>query len=59
MEYFCSLSLKYVDLAWAEIWNFAWNVSLYLIIHLFLHNLCVLNSNLWDNILYLESLTFK
>ena len=48
-----SLSWKYVYLAWAEILNIARDFSAYLFIHLFLHDLCALKSNLSDNILYL------
>ena len=33
--------------------------SVYFCIHLFLHNVCVLNANLSDNVLYLETFTFK
>ena len=41
--------------------NFArdFSVALYFFIHLFLHNLCALNSNLSDTILYLVTVTFK
>ena len=39
--------------------SFAPDFSVYFFIHLFLHNLCVLNSNLSDNILYLVTFTFK
>ena len=37
----------------SETRNFARNLSVYFIIHLFLLNLCVMKSNLSDDILYL------
>ena len=39
--------------------HFARHLRVEFIIYLFLHNLCVLNENLSDNILYLVSFTFK
>ena len=39
--------------------NFARHVSIYFFIYLFLHNLCVLNTNQSDNFFYLASFTFK
>ena len=57
MNEYRSLSLKYFYLAWAEI--FARDSSVYFFIHLFLDNLCLLNSNLSANILYLVTFTFK
>ena len=54
MKEYCNLSWKYVYLAWAEIWNvsFSRNFCVECFIHLFLHNLNVLNSNSYDNILF-------
>ena len=49
--------MKYVYLAWAEIWNWIFVYNFF--IHLFLHNLCVLSSNLSDNILYFVTFTYK
>ena len=43
----------------SETWNFARDFSVYFLIHLFLHNVCVLNSNLSVYILYLVTFTFK
>ena len=42
-----------------ETWNFARDCSGYSFIDFFLHNLCALNSNIWENILYLMTLIFK
>ena len=42
----------------SETWDFAREFSVYFLTHLFLHNLCVLNSNLSVNILYLVTFTF-
>ena len=44
--------MKYVYLACAEIWNMIFSLifCVEFFIHLFLHNLCVLHSNLPDNI---------
>ena len=46
------------------LFSLGWNLkhgdfSIYFLIHLFLHNVCVLNSNLSVNILYLVTFTFK
>ena len=43
----------------SETWSFAREFSVYFFIHLFLHNVCVLKSNLSDSILYLMTFTFK
>ena len=42
-----------------ETLNFALQLRLYFLSRLFLHNWCVLNSNLSDKIIYLVSFTFK
>ena len=42
-----------------ETLNFALLLGLYFLSRLFLHNWCVLNSNLTDKIIYLVSFTFK
>ena len=34
-------------------------MSVYFCTHLFLHSLCVLNANLSDNVLYLDTFTYK
>ena len=39
--------------------NFARDFSVSFCIHLFSHNLCVMNSNLSDNVLYLEAFTIE
>ena len=39
MKEYSSISWKYVYLAFAEIWNFPQDFSVYFFIHLFLHNL--------------------
>ena len=43
----------------SETWNFAQHFSAYLLSTFFLHNLCVLNSKLLDNFLYLVTFTFE
>ena len=52
MNDYCSLLWKY--LARAEIWN-----KELIFLHFFIHNLCVLNSNMLDNFLYLVIFTFE
>ena len=39
-QQYCSLLYKYVYLAWAETWNFAWDFSVYFFIHLFFVFVC-------------------
>ena len=49
----CVLSVK------SEILSIDRHFSVYFFLHLFLHNLSVLNTNLSNNILYLVTFTFK
>ena len=42
-----------------ETLNFALQLRLYFLSRLFLHNWCVLNSNLSDKIIYVVSFTYK
>ena len=64
MKEYCSLLSVYENESnypglKSETWNFALDFSVYFCIHLFLHNLRMLNENLSDNVLYLETSTFK
>ena len=43
----------------SKTWNFARDFNVYFCIHLFLHNLRVLNVDLSDNVLYLDTFTYK